>query len=141
MAIAIGANTVNIDDPQLTVREIKGENPIPIIFSRNNSVNPQAQVMKRNPVIIKEPVISKALNNIWLEHKINSILVEGGANLISSFLSEDMIDEFHIITSERIFGTGLKLFDEKAQMIFDSHFELSEEKMLGEDQLKVFRHI
>ena len=140
MAIAVGANTVNIDDPQLTVREVKGENPRPIIFSRSNSVNPQTQIMKQNPIIIKEPVISKALNNIWLEHKINSILVEGGANLISSFLNENMIDEFHIITSEKIFGKGLKLFDEKAQMLFDLYFDISEEKNLGKDHLKIYRH-
>ncbi|HNW82753.1 MAG TPA: bifunctional diaminohydroxyphosphoribosylaminopyrimidine deaminase/5-amino-6-(5-phosphoribosylamino)uracil reductase RibD [bacterium] len=141
MAIAVGANTVNIDNPQLTVREVKGENPQPVIFSRNLSVNLNAEIMKRNPIIIREAVISKALKNLWLEHKINSVLVEGGANLIASFLSENMIDEFHIIASEKSFGQGLKLFDEKAQILFDLHFEISEEKKLGKDQLKVFRHI
>lgn len=140
MAVAVGANTVNIDDPLLTVREVEGDNPRPVIFSYGAQINPDAHVLKRDPVIITEPVIEKALLKLWTEHKINSVLLEGGANLIRSFILENMIDEFHIITSEKVFGHGVKLFDEKTKTLFDSQFILKEEKNLGEDILRTYRH-
>lgn len=139
MAIAVGANTVNIDNPQLTVREIEGDDPRPVIFSHGNQINPDSLVLQRDPVIITEPVIEKALRNLWKDYKINSILLEGGAGIISSFLNENMIDEFHIISSEKIFTQGLKLFDGKTQDLFSQQFTISEEKRLGEDILRIFK--
>ena len=139
MAVAVGANTVNIDNPLLTVREVEGDDPKPVIFSCGTQINPDAKIMKRHPVIVTEPVIEKALGRLWTEYKINSILLEGGANLIRSFIIEKMIDEFRIITSEKIFGHGVRLFDEETRTLFDAQFILKEEKKLGEDILQIFR--
>lgn len=139
MAVAVGANTVNVDDPLLTVREVAGDDPRPVIFSYGSQIDPDAQVLKRDPVLITEPVIEKALLKLWTEHKINSVLLEGGANLIRSFILENMIDEFHIITSEKVFGRGVKLFNEETQTLFNSQFILKDEKDLGEDILQIFR--
>ncbi|MBN2425471.1 MAG: bifunctional diaminohydroxyphosphoribosylaminopyrimidine deaminase/5-amino-6-(5-phosphoribosylamino)uracil reductase RibD [Calditrichaceae bacterium] len=43
-AVLIGANTVNVDDPRLTVREAKGQNPHRIILDGNLNSNPQATI-------------------------------------------------------------------------------------------------
>ncbi|HRZ78991.1 MAG TPA: RibD family protein, partial [bacterium] len=139
MAVAVGANTVNVDDPLLTVREVAGDDPRPVIFSYGSQIDPDAQILKRDPLIITEPVIEKALLKLWTENKINSVLLEGGANLIRSFILENMIDEFHIITSEKVFGRGVKLFNEETQTLFNSQFILKDEKDLGEDILQIFR--
>ena len=45
-AIAVGANTVNIDDPMLTVRLVHGFDPQPVIFSRTFSLAPDSKIMK-----------------------------------------------------------------------------------------------
>lgn len=158
-AIAVGANTVNIDDPLLTVRLIEGFDPQPVIFSRNFSVDLNAQIMKRSPIIITssqkvheikaqgiKPIIlengfslKEALTQLFTGHKINSILLEGGANLVKAFLKEGLIDEMQLIISEKTFGCGLPLFNEETKKIFENSFHLTHSEKLGEDTLKIYR--
>ena len=162
MAIAVGANTVNIDDPQLNVRKIEGQDPIPVIFSRSLDLDLNAKVLKNAPIVITEnndpqkiatlkklsaevEVLEKdfsiysALSMLWEKHNINSIMLEGGAKLISAFLKENMIDEFQINTSPDNFSGGLKLFTEESEAKFSSQFHLFDEMYLEKDHLRVFR--
>ena len=159
MAIAVGANTVNIDDPMLTVRLVEGFDPQPVIFSRNLSVDLNAQIMKRSPIIvtssqkvyeIKAPGIKtlilengfslkEALTKFCTEYKINSILLEGGANLVKAFMNEGLIDEMQLIVSPKTFGGGLPLFDEETKKIFENSFHLTYSEKLGKDTLKIYR--
>jgi diaminohydroxyphosphoribosylaminopyrimidine deaminase/5-amino-6-(5-phosphoribosylamino)uracil reductase len=162
MAIAIGANTVNIDDPQLNVREVEGKDPVPVIFSRNLNLDLNARVLKNSPIVITENnnpkkivtlrelgaevevlrkifSINSALSMLWEKHNINSIMLEGGSDLISAFLKENMIDEFQINTSPDNFSGGLKLFSQESEEIFSSQFHLFDEMYLEKDHLRVFR--
>ena len=158
-AIAVGANTVNIDDPLLTVRIVEGFDPQPVIFSRNLSVDLNAKIMKRFPIIVTssqkvheikaqgiKPLImesgfslKEALTQLFTEHKINSILLEGGADLVKAFMNEGLIDEMQLIVSEKTFGCGLPLFDEETKNIFENSFHLTHSEKLGEDTLKIYR--
>ena len=159
MTIAVGAKTVNIDDPMLTVRLIEGFDPQPVIFSRNLSVDPNAKIMKRSPIIVTSSPkaheikaecaktlilesgfsLKDALRRLCTECKINSILLEGGADLVKAFLNEGLIDEMQLIESEKIFGSGLKLFDENGKKLFENSFNLIHSEKLGEDLLKIYR--
>ena len=159
MAIAVGAKTVNIDDPLLTVRLIEGFDPQAVIFSRNLSVDPNAKIMKRSPIIVTsspkvheikaqgiKPLLlesgfslKEALKRLCMEYKINSILIEGGSDLVKAFLKESMTDEMQIIVSPKTFGTGLPLFDEETKNIFENSFSLIHSEKLGEDTLKIYR--
>ena len=158
-AIAVGANTVNIDDPLLTVRLIEGFDPQPVIFSRNFSVDLNAKIMKSSPIIVTSSPkaheikargvkflilengfsLKEALNKLFTEHKINSILVEGGANLVKAFLNEGLIDEMQLVISKKTFGCGLSLFDEETKKIFANSFHLTRSEKLGEDTLRIYR--
>lgn len=158
-AIAVGANTVNIDDPMLTVRLVQGFDPQPVIFSRALSLDPDSKIMKRNPIVFTSaPSIGKiyttqakieilpenfslkdALSVLYTKYKINSLLVEGGAKLVSSFIDEGLADEMQIIESEKIFGSGLPLFGGKEKKIFENSFHLTHTEKLGEDTLKIYR--
>ena len=158
-AIAVGANTVNIDDPMLTVRLVEGFNPQPVIFSRNFSLNLASKVMKRDPIIftsalqareIKDAMakieilpenfeLKVALSILYTKYKINSVLLEGGANLVKAFMEAGLIDEFQLIESEKIFGSGLKLFDETGKKLFENSFDLTHSEKLGNDTLKIYR--
>ena len=158
-AIAVGANTVNIDDPMLTVRLVEGFDPQPVIFSRNFSLNLNSKVMEREPIIftsareaheikvqgIKTLILEngfslkEVLTRLCTEYKINSILLEGGANLVKAFLKEGMIDEMQLIVSPKTFGCGLPLFDEEMKKIFENSFHLTHTEKLGEDTLKIYR--
>ena len=158
-AIAVGANTVNTDNPLLTVRLVEGFDPQPVIFSRNFSLNKNAQILKRSPIIVTssnkvhkikvpgikaelfEPsfTLKEALARIYSKHKINSILLEGGANLLKAFIHEGLTDEMQLIISEKTFGCGLPLFDEETKNIFENSFRLTHSEKLGEDTLKIYR--
>ena len=159
MAIAVGANTVNIDDPLLTVRLIEGFDPQPVIFSRDLSVDLNAKIMKRSPIIVTSSPkaheikaqgiktlilengfsLKEALTKLCTEHKINSILLEGGANLVKAFMNEGLIDEMQLIVSAKIFGGGLPLFDEETKKIFENSFHLTHAEKLDEDTVKIYR--
>ena len=155
-AIAVGANTVNIDDPMLTVRLVEGFDPQPVIFSRNFSLNLNSKVMEREPIIftsareaheIKAKIeilpenfeLKDALSILYTKYKINSVLVEGGANLVKAFMKAGSADEFQLIESEKIFGSGLKLFDEETKKLFENSFDLTHSEKLGGDLLKIYR--
>lgn len=158
-AIAVGANTVNIDDPLLTVRLIEGFDPQPVIFSRCFSVYLNSKIMKRSPIIVTSSPnareikaqgikflllengfsLKEALTKLCTEYKINSILLEGGANLVKAFMNEGLIDEMQLIVSPKIFGCGLPLFDEETKKIFENSFHLTHSEKLGEDTLKIYR--
>ena len=158
-AIAVGANTVNIDDPMLTVRLTEGFDPQPVIFSRNFSVDMNAQIMKRSPIIVTSSPkaheikaqgvkflllengfsLKEALNKLCTEHKINSILLEGGADLFKAFMKGGLIDEMQLMISEKTFGCGLPLFDEETKKIFENSFHLTHTEKLGEDTLEIYR--
>ncbi len=155
-AIAVGANTINIDDPMLTVRLVEGFDPQPVIFSRNFSLNLNSKIMERDPIIftsankaheIKAKIeilpenfeLKDALSILYTKYKINSVLLEGGANLVKAFMEAGMVDEFQLIESEKIFGSGLKLFDEETKKLFENSFDLTHSEKLGNDTLKIYR--
>ena len=158
-AIAVGANTVNIDDPMLTVRLVEGFDPQPVIFSRNFSLDMDSKVMKRDPIIFtsakeaheistngaKIEILSEnfelkeALSILYTKYKINSVLLEGGANIVKAFMKAGLVDEFQLIESEKIFGSGLKLFDETGKKLFENSFDLIHSEKLGNDTLKIYR--
>lgn len=162
MAIAVGANTVNIDDPQLNVREVEGVDPVSVIFSKDLNLDLKSGILKRSPIIVTESSntqklkqlkdlgadtvilepdfsIRSALSTLWKEHSINSIMLEGGADLISAFLKENMIDEFQINTSPENFSQGLKLFSTESEQKFSTTFHLYDEMFLEKDHLRIFR--
>lgn len=43
-AVLVGARTVDVDDPQLTVRKVKGRNPVRVVLCRSLDVSPEAKV-------------------------------------------------------------------------------------------------
>jgi len=162
MAIAVGAGTVNSDNPRLTVRKVSGKDPVPVIFSRNLSINKKADILKRNPIVITSnhnDLEISALRNagalvelfdtdfsvrdvlklMYDKYRLNSMLVEGGPKLIRSFLFENVIDEFQINKASEKLGSGVDLFDSNSQEFFENRYEFEQEIHFGSDHLKIFK--
>jgi diaminohydroxyphosphoribosylaminopyrimidine deaminase/5-amino-6-(5-phosphoribosylamino)uracil reductase len=55
--------------------------------------------------------LSSLLKILYKEHKISSILVEGGSSVFSSFAGQHLINELHIFTAPIIIGNGKHSFD------------------------------
>jgi diaminohydroxyphosphoribosylaminopyrimidine deaminase/5-amino-6-(5-phosphoribosylamino)uracil reductase len=123
-AIVVGAHTVNKDNPALNVREVDGIDPIKIILSNSLSVALDANLFATGNVIIYNNIESKTEGNmIWVKCRedklenvlsdmhsrgIQSVLVEGGANVLEQFITLKLWDEAIILKSNKEWNEGIK---------------------------------
>ncbi|MHA7648139.1 2,5-diamino-6-(ribosylamino)-4(3H)-pyrimidinone 5'-phosphate reductase [Nitrosopumilus sp. S4] len=131
-AILVGKNTVLVDNPSLTVRQVKGKNPIRIILDSKGEIPKNSKILQTSnkiPTIIavskkisksnyeklnKFPVeiIITGTNSVnlnqllkkLLKKKIKTILVEGGGTTNWEFIKEDLFDEMIITISPFLIG-------------------------------------
>ncbi|MFH1641718.1 MAG: bifunctional diaminohydroxyphosphoribosylaminopyrimidine deaminase/5-amino-6-(5-phosphoribosylamino)uracil reductase RibD [Nanoarchaeota archaeon] len=135
-AVMIGSKTVIKDNPQLTVRLAKGENPVKIIVDSKLITPLTANVVKNEPAKLiiatsnKAPKAKikkfqqKGVNVLTLNTKkglidlqklmvelgrieICSILVEGGAELNAEIIKSRIADKVLFFISPRFIGEGL----------------------------------
>jgi GTP cyclohydrolase II len=162
-AILIGIGTLLADDPQLTVRLVESRNPQPIILDTHLRTPLNAKLVKRSGLtswIINEKndtdsraqALAKAgaepvrcttaedgridlhaLMAILAEKRVNSIMVEGGAKVITSFVNQRLVDQFIITVSPRLVG-GLHAVD-SGEMKFKPDLRLAHisYQRLGDD--------
>ncbi len=137
-AVVIGSQTAMYDNPQLTVRLSKGQNPYRIILSRSLNFSDSLNLIKNNAdyktIIASTEKSLKSFslkkNNAitWTlkpqkgkidlhdflvkaqQFNISSILCEGGAKLASSFLAEKLVDKIVLVTVPKIMGKGIDSF-------------------------------
>ncbi len=127
--ILIGIGTVLSDDPQLTVRHWVGHNPQPIVLDSQLRIPAKARLCclpdKRCWVLTTVDYKGKIIEGLeitslqsnaegrvclqgalkLLKHKgIKNLMVEGGANVISAFLSAGFVDAVVITISPRFIG-------------------------------------
>ncbi len=124
-AILVGRKTVENDNPSLTVREIYGQSPQRIAISREGNIPSNFTVMadKNGAWIYNQTTEGEEGPNRWIKlprdnffgalmddlyaRKISSVLVEGGANILTSFIESGLWDEARVITSPVKLGDGL----------------------------------
>jgi diaminohydroxyphosphoribosylaminopyrimidine deaminase/5-amino-6-(5-phosphoribosylamino)uracil reductase len=136
-AVMVGIGTVLADDPQLTVRSVKGRNPLRIVLDNRLRTPLNAQVLqgkgeslivttdthaekkvqgiqkkgKEVLVVRRDPhgrVDFKSLMQVLAERGISSILVEGGREVITSLLKEGFVKRMVVITAPLILGKGIE---------------------------------
>jgi len=123
-AILVGKNTIEQDNPLLTVRHVKGKNPIRIILDSRGTIKNTSKIIKTAKnvptIIVTSQLISKKnfsrLNELPLDvivcgknqvdikklvpilckNGIRKILLEGGGTLNLSFLKNNLINEMII---------------------------------------------
>lgn len=119
-AILVGTNTALSDDPLLTTRLWHGNNPIRLVIDMNHRLPPHLKIFnKESRTIIfnkhkngdegnltfykinGEDVLTQILRSLH-ELQIQSVLVEGGAKLIQSFIDAGLWDEARIICNEQL---------------------------------------
>lgn len=125
-AIMVGGNTVSNDNPRLNVRSYSGQDPRPVIISSKNILednyhlnqNSELIWITTNPGIqhkyVEVVLVNQAENHPagWLvelkKRNIQSIMVEGGASLLQSFIDAGVWDEARVLIGESLFHRGLK---------------------------------
>ena len=159
-AILIGRKTAEIDNPSLTVREVLGNNPIRVILDTTRKLPLDLKIFNdsesKNIVFCSNEIFKNSrttfckyiavneinklldLNDVLIslaDHGVTSVLIEGGEAIISSFLSEDLIDEIHLFTSNKIFNEA----NIKNPISIDERWDIVKNETLKDDKLVIAR--
>ena len=125
-AIMVGATTARNDNPQLTARLTEGRQPLRIVLDRNLQlpathhifdntaptwvINELRETLYGNihSVQLKfdDTLLAQLLHRLY-DAKIQSLIVEGGAVLLNSFINADMWDEARIFTGAASLKEGV----------------------------------
>ena len=136
-AILVGVGTVLQDDPELTVRLVRGRNPIRIVVDSHlkitesakllrtafqtqtmiattqNSTSPRAKLLAamgahilRIDADAQGKVDLKKLLKALASRNISSVLVEGGSQIITSFLQQNLVNRLVAVIAPKILGRG-----------------------------------
>lgn len=124
-AILVGRKTIENDNPSLTVRLIDGKNPLRIVIDPLLSLNKDFTIFNDNyPIVIfNEKIeedqgkvryikytknnITSDLNNYLYKEGKQSLLIEGGATTINSFLKNHKWDEAKVLIGNKKFKNGI----------------------------------
>lgn len=127
--IMVGIGTVLADDPQLTVRHCSGDNPQPIVLDSQLRIPATARLCclpdKRCWVLTTQDgtsttidgleitalqgdadgrvCLQRALQLLWSKG-IKSLMVEGGANVITAFIKAQLADAVVLTITPRLVG-------------------------------------
>lgn len=99
-AILVGRVTDELEHPQLNVREWSGPNPCKCVLSST------IPVRSASPGTLSFTGICPLLSYLY-EHKLQSLIVEGGAQTLQSFIDEGLWDEIRIETAPFIADEGI----------------------------------
>ena len=88
-AILVGRGTWEIDRPSLTTREWVGPSP------RRYVVSSQALTLPEGYHLLPSTSVDNILHQLW-EEGIQTVLVEGGAMLLQSFIDSGLWDECYV---------------------------------------------
>ena len=165
-AVLIGSGTLMKDNPELTVRLLKGRNPVRVVVDSHLRISPDASILKHQDEA-KTIVASTSQGNrerrariagLGIEvltvdtdknrrvdltrllfelgrRNISSVLVEGGAAVITTMLTEQLADRVVIIIAPRIMGKGVESIADLGIKSVDESIRLSYRSIrrLGDD--------
>ncbi len=135
-AIIVGTNTALKDNPSLTVRHCKGSNPLRIVLDKQLRLPDNLNLFDNStPTVIfnsirdekkgnisllkidfKKDVIEQVLQKLY-ELKIQSLIVEGGKQLLESFMEKGIWDEAHVFVGNKWFKKGIAAPQSPEQLI------------------------
>lgn len=91
-AILVGSGTMLSDHPRLDVRLWSGRNPKPMVWDRSGRLDENDLSCTTEAVeVCRDATVDKLLSRLYSEG-ITSILVEGGAQVLTSFLESGIWD-------------------------------------------------
>lgn len=130
-AVVVGASTVELDDPQLTVRLVPGKSPVRVVIDPNLRLPHERRVftdgavktlvvcaadapdakkshpaelvlVERNGATLPPSAIAEALRRRGLKR----LLVEGGGITVSRFIEARALDRLHVTIGPLLVGSG-----------------------------------
>ncbi len=164
-AILVGIGTVLADDPVLTTRIVKGEDPLRVILDPKLEIPLNARALQDSNALVivlkgkysikkkraiqnrgaevlelkgkKDLIDWNALIRLLGKRKISSLMIEGGSRIITSALNAKIVDRLFLIAVPEIFGSGTPLFAD--DLSHKLKLELLSMKQSGRDVLLELR--
>lgn len=149
-AIMVGTTTAQNDNPMLTARLWQGRQPLRVVLDRKLTlpatanmyntdaptwvVNEDKEDQQGHITFVKSTFDDKLLPTLLARlhtASVLSVIVEGGAALLSSFIAAGLWDEARILTATRTLGSGVA-----APSLCDAAHAFSTQ--LGSDHLSLF---
>ena len=149
-AILVGRVTAEKDNPSLTVREIEGENPTRVVIDKEMKLSEKLSLFNNEAKTIifntqKTKTINSnyyikieyndLINNVLCElykQNIQSLIIEGGAKTLQSFIDKNLWDEARIFTANKTLVEGVKSPNIKGEIIYET--------AINEDKLEIIKN-
>lgn len=133
-AVVIGVGTALADDPQLTVRRVAGPNPARVVVDPRGRLPASAKVFSADGArcllvtaegtrcalpseveILALPandghIAPSAILAALAGRGLRRLLIEGGADTVSRFLTAGCLDRLHVVVAPVILGSGRPSF-------------------------------
>ena len=124
-AVLIASGTAWYDNPRLNVRDWTGRDPVRIVIDRHLKLGANQHLFDRSQkticynlvkeqadanlafIIVKEQNFLDGVVKDLFQQNIQSVIVEGGAQLLTSFIKADLWDEARIFISPKKFERGV----------------------------------
>ncbi len=126
-SIMVGTNTALNDNPQLNIRLWQGNQPLRLVLDEYLNLPETLELFnQQHPTIVftsqksenkhnisfytinfNENPIQQILDYLY-EINIMSVIIEGGRELLQTFINQELWDEARILTGNKNFGKGLK---------------------------------
>ena len=135
-AVLVGVGTAIVDDPQLTVRMVPGSSPLRVVLDSTLRLPSTARVLDdgAGTVVVTTEASSEERRAVFRSRAVgvqvvepsprgvdlasalrtlralgvSSLLVEGGARVITSFFAERLVDRLVVGIAPTIMGTGIE---------------------------------
>ena len=149
-AILVGRVTAEKDNPSLTVREIEGENPTRVVIDKEMKLSEKLSLFNNEAKTIifntqKTKTINSnyyikieyndLINNVLCElykQNIQSLIIEGGAKTLQSFIDKNLWDEARIFTANKTLVEGVKSPNIEGEIIYET--------AINEDKLEIIKN-
>jgi len=113
-AILVGRKTVISDNPSLTVRLWYGKNPLRCVLGDEQKMasmkmadGSEYELLKKDSGTLFASSIDDLLGKLY-ERGIQSLLVEGGQQVLQSFIDRGLWDEAYVETGDVVVNDGVK---------------------------------
>ena len=151
-AILVGTQTVLDDNPSLNVRDWDGNSPVKIILDRQNRLSEELSVFNSvtKTIVLSESArfftnknclsetidfkgnLAEEICSVLFQNNIQSIIIEGGARTLQTFIDSNLWDEARVFKGKTSFLEGVKSPQFSGKLI--------EKQNILDDELLIFQN-
>ena len=150
-AILVGVNTTLKDNPSLTTREWPGKSPVRVLIDRHINIPNSSKLLsgevptivftsKSTPdqnntkyinISLHQDLIPQILNGLFKEN-LQSVIIEGGKQILQSFIDANVWDEARLFIGNKMFLSGVSAPKISGTIMLEEH--------LGDSRLFYYRN-